>query len=178
MSYQSNHTVSEIDTSVDTTQQILNLIYPIGAVYISVNDVSPANFIGGTWERIQDRFLVAAGDSYEAGTTGGTVSHAHTTGEHTLTIDEMPSHKHGVGYYASVGNYVPQDSLNFRSFRYKSNIYTPAINGGLTDMKPSGYTYENFIETTGGGASHSHGDTSFSSNLPPYLSVYMWKRTA
>jgi hypothetical protein len=53
-------------------------------------------------------------------------------------------------------------------------------------MGPSGYTYDNFIENTGGGASHSHGNTGSttpgntgsSSSLPPYLAVYMWKRTS
>ena len=61
--------------------------YPVGAIYISTVDTSPASLFGGTWERLKDRFLLAAGDTYEALTMGGEA-------EHTLTVDEMPKHNH------------------------------------------------------------------------------------
>ena len=62
-------------------------IYPVGAIYISVNSTSPGTLFGGSWERIQDRFLLSAGSSYSAGSTGGSATH-------TLTASEMPSHTH------------------------------------------------------------------------------------
>ena len=62
--------------------------YPVGAIYISTVSTSPASLFGGTWEQITNRFLLGAGDTYSAGSTGGEA-------EHTLTIDEMPSHSHG-----------------------------------------------------------------------------------
>ena len=65
----------------------LNSVYPIGSIYMSINNISPANFIGGTWESIQDRFLLGAGDSYSIGTTDGET-------QHTLTTAEMPNHIH------------------------------------------------------------------------------------
>ena len=174
MSYQSKHTGVAIDASVDTTQQILNLIYPIGAVYISVNDVNPANFIGGTWERIQDRFLVAAGDSYEAGTTGGTANHTHTTAGHTLTINEMPSHSHTLVRQQWYSTDIVSSAMAGSIYSWKSGTGE----GGNTSYswrRPDGVLD---IGYTAGNASHSHGNTGSSSNLPPYLSVYMWKRTA
>ena len=61
--------------------------YPLGSIYLSVNNTSPASLFGGTWEKIQDRFLLASGSSYSLGATGGEK-------EHTLTISEMPSHDH------------------------------------------------------------------------------------
>ena len=61
--------------------------YPVGAIYMSIFDTSPASLFGGTWERLKDRFLLAAGDTYEALTMGGEA-------EHTLTVDEMPKHNH------------------------------------------------------------------------------------
>ena len=61
--------------------------YPVGAIYMSVFDTSPASLFGGTWERLKDRFLLAAGDTYEALTMGGEA-------EHTLTVNEMPQHNH------------------------------------------------------------------------------------
>ena len=54
---------------------------------MSIFDTSPASLFGGTWERLKDRFLLAAGDTYAAGATGGEA-------EHTLTVDEMPKHNH------------------------------------------------------------------------------------
>ena len=62
--------------------------YPVGAIYISTVSTSPASLFGGTWEQLKDRFLLASGDTYSAGSTGGEAAH-------TLTIDEMPSHSHG-----------------------------------------------------------------------------------
>lgn len=66
---------------------IVNLIYPVGSIYMSVASASPATLFGGTWEQLKDRFLLGAGDTYTEGDTGGSASH-------TLTTDEMPSHNH------------------------------------------------------------------------------------
>lgn len=75
--------------------------YPVGSIYMSVNDTSPASLFGGTWEQLKDRFLLAAGDAYNAGLTGGEATH-------TLTIEEMPSHSHkmeNVGLSWSTGSF-------------------------------------------------------------------------
>ena len=66
--------------------------YPIGSIYLSVSEVSPASLFGGTWEKIKDRFLLASGDKYANGTMGGEATH-------TLTVGEMPSHTHKISYY-------------------------------------------------------------------------------
>ena len=73
-------------------------IYPIGSIYMSAGSASPASLFGGTWERLKDRFLLGAGDSYAAGGTGGETTH-------NLTIDEMPSHRHVINAsYSSAGS--------------------------------------------------------------------------
>lgn len=178
MSYQSKHTGAAIDASVDTTQKILNMIYPVGSIYMSVNNVSPATFIGGTWTALTDRVLIGAGSSYAVNATGGATSHTHTsaahthtTAGHTLTVNEMPSHTHAT--YGQV----------------------PRINDSSVSGDTYGHTSQQSwwfrsvageVKYAGGGASHSHGNTGSttpgntgsSSNLPPYLAVYMWKRTA
>jgi hypothetical protein len=56
---------------------IANMIYPVGSIYMSVNATDPSTLFGGEWERIQDRFLLAAGSAHTAGTTGGNSSHQH-----------------------------------------------------------------------------------------------------
>lgn len=175
MSYQSKHTGAAIDASVDTTQQILNMIYPVGSIYMSVNNVSPATFIGGTWTALTDRVLIGAGSSYTVNATGGATSHTHTsaahthtTAGHTLTVNEIPSHTHGM----TLNNYSDNNYTGGFKWEYVKSGY---FKGGGT-----------YILYEGGGASHSHGNTGSttpgntgsSSNLPPYLAVYMWKRTA
>lgn len=64
---------------------------PVGKLWASDDPTSPASIVGGTWERIKDRFILAAGDTYAAGSTGGEATH-------TLTVDEMPQHNHSIGW--------------------------------------------------------------------------------
>lgn len=90
-------TTSDTDTySCNYVNNIANLIYPVGSIYISVNSTNPSTLFGGTWEQLKDRFLLGAGDTYNAGITGGEANHK-------LTINEMPSHKHNMRYGATAG---------------------------------------------------------------------------
>ena len=70
--------------------------YPIGSIYISTNATSPETLFGGTWRQIQGRFLLAADNTYKAGSTGGEAMH-------TLTVDEMPNHEHSIPYPNAAG---------------------------------------------------------------------------
>lgn len=124
------------------TEFSIDLVYPVGSIYMSVNSTSPATLFGGTWERIQDKFLLAAGTNHAAGSTGGEENH-------TLTVNEMPSHVHQWrGYYGADGS--------GKSMRSRSIISSDPL--------------ENATLAAGGGQSHN--------NMPPYLAVYVWKRTA
>ena len=146
---------------------VFDAIYPVGSIYMSVNAASPASLFGGTWERIKDRFLLSAGDSYAAGASGGSATknlqHAHTTSGHTLTVSEMPSHRHTT-------NNLHQNSGSGSTFCFEvTSGQVPSV------TQWGGYT--------GGGGSHSHGNTGngLGTNqdiMPPYLAVYIWKRTA
>lgn len=136
---------------------LLNKVYPVGAIYLSVNVTSPASLFGGTWEQIKDRFLLASGNTYTAGTTGGEATH-------TLTINEMPSHRHRV--YSSSG--YSADSIGLGNSNGKYMCCT--LNGGNVGYYDTTKTGSNALENTGGSKAHN--------NMPPYLAVYMWKRTA
>lgn len=68
---------------------LLDKLYPVGCIYQSASSTSPASLFGGTWEQIKDRFILAAGDTYAAGSMGGEATHI-------LTISEMPTHKHSI----------------------------------------------------------------------------------
>lgn len=73
---------------VPTVMSVLNAVYPVGAIYVSTVSTDPSTLFGfGTWERIKDTFLLAAGDVHSGGESGGEETHL-------LTKDEMPSHTH------------------------------------------------------------------------------------
>lgn len=130
---------------------VLSMVYPVGSIYMSVNNVSPQTFLGGTWEQIQDTFLLAAGQNHTAGDTGGEETHA-------LTVDEMPSHNH---------NYAPYVGSVGWSGSSPYNVLKANNTDGYTQTNADGYMTS---FNKGGGQAHN--------NMPPYLTVYMWKRTA
>ena len=82
--YQPDGTIEAADFAPNA---IVEAVYPIGSIYMSVNNVSPAMKFGGTWESINDKFLMCGGSTYGYGSTGGNAAHIHTTGNCTLTIN-------------------------------------------------------------------------------------------
>ena len=127
---------------------LLNLIYPVGSIYMSVNNTSPANLFGGKWEQIKDTFLLACGDTYKNGETGGEATH-------TLTIDEMPVHNHDI-------------STSGDNNMIWTKIGSCQSGTGVSCVNDWGNGLH--IENSGGGQPHN--------NMPPYLAVFVWKRTA
>lgn len=105
----------------------------------------PAELFGGTWEQIKDRFLLAAGDSHAAGSTGGEATH-------TLTKAELPDHTHTLKY---TGQSVTEGVNAIRLYQAASYQYNAYSGGQSSDCE---------------GQAHN--------NMPPYLAVYTWRRTA
>lgn len=64
-----------------------NAIWPVGSVYISVNDNDPNKLFGGVWDKIENAFLLGASSAHPLGDTGGEE-------KHTLSLEEMPTHSH------------------------------------------------------------------------------------
>lgn len=87
----SNPTNGRLFFQETSVTSLIDLVYPVGAVYISMNQTSPQTLFGGTWTQIQGRFLIGAGTVYPAGSTGGEATH-------TLTKDEIPDHTHTFKY--------------------------------------------------------------------------------
>ena len=89
------HALSNYYTSATLVGDLLNKVYPVGSIYMSVVNVSPASFLGGTWQAIeQGRMLMSAGSSWKVLTTGGNAYH-------TLTVAELPAHAHGASETAA-----------------------------------------------------------------------------
>lgn len=140
-------------------KEYMEKIYPVGSIYLSTNDTDPTALFGGTWERIKDTFLLTAGDTYAAGTTGGEA-------KHTLTLDEMPSHTH-IQQYQSDEFYFAAHVKNYNTGGSIHGVQPP--NGQRHDSITN-YGQEVPTVATGGGQAHN--------NMPPYLTVYAWKRIA
>jgi len=147
---------------------IVDAIYPVGSIYMSVNSTDPAQLFGGTWEQIEDTFLLAAGQTYAAGATGGESSHA-------LTKEELPTEHMTFRrlYNAADGSVIDVmassetdgsiGAADGTQGRPNINFHAATISGLTTGQKAMQYTY-------GGNQAHN--------NMPPYLAVYVWKRTA
>lgn len=133
---------------------IKSAMYPVGSVYITYNNNNPGNFLGGTWEQFgQGRTLIGEGTGND-GSTSMTFTANNTGGEykHKLTVDEMPSHSHKL--YAR-GGQTAQTSSPFAANK-------PILQGS------NSYGFD--VSKAGGDGYHN--------NIPPYITVFFWRRTA
>ena len=95
-----------LDSSLLTLGGLRELLYPIGSIYTSMNNINPSKFIGGTWEQIVDRFLYCSNSSLETG------------GSKKITVAQLPAHSHSI------------TELDIRGNEDGSNQYTIAKYGG------------------------------------------------
>ena len=139
----------------DSSFTTLQAVYPVGSIYMSVNTVSPSVLFGfGVWEKIEDKFLLGSGTNYANGSTGGSadsvvVSHSHKS--------------------SAAGEYIvtsEEDTANNTRVAYS------ASGNRWVDGQPS---QSNFHHRT---STNTVGEDGTNKNMPPYLAVNIWKRTA
>lgn len=118
--------------------------------WVSPDPTSPASLFGGTWEQIKDRFILAAGDTYAAGSMGG-------ESKHKLTKAELPSHYHNL--YVSTSD---AEGPSVQAIKNWENQFEVLTKYRETGVKP--------MSSVGDGMAHN--------NLPPYIAMYVWKRIA
>ena len=122
---------------------------------MSVNSTNPGTLFGGTWQRIQNQFLLAAGNLYAAGSTGGSATVA-------LNVNQIPAHDH------------VENDLVWMNVNGNGKYYISPVSPGtffFNDVPQGGRSATGWkTKSTGGGQAHN--------NMPPYIAVYVWKRTA
>ena len=152
---------------------IIDLIYPVGTYWWNENPINPNElYAGTTWEQVKDRFVLAAGDDYNAQATGGeatvtltkeqTPAHTHTRGTMNITGDFQGSRSGAsTGYVAPSGAFVR--GSGFDSYTAGgSDMYSVSFDASRS------WTGE--TSSVGGGKAHN--------NMPPYIVAYCWKRIA
>ena len=155
--------------SSDVTD-LIDVIYPVGSIYMSVNSVNPSTLFGGTWEQIEDKFLLASGTSYSNGSTGGSADAVVVSHNHTQT-----SHNHNFGDGLKVPRFS-NDNWSYtspRNMSYTSGSYyypySTTNNDGIGEISNTGSESPKI---------NSSGSSGTGKNMPPYLAVNIWKRTA
>lgn len=146
-------------TAAALTILVGNLLFPVGALYSSTSATNPGTSLGfGTWTQFgAGRMMMGAGGAFGPGTTGG--SNDSTLPAHTHTISD-PTHAHT--------SYVP---------------YSSSLSAGPTGFLASAKNAPDYAQTTSFAATgitgtNSTGSSPTNTNLPPYIVVYMWQRTA
>lgn len=172
-----------------TATSILSMVYPVGSVYISVNDVSPEKFLGGKWTKIsQGRVLQGASGTQTAGTevsaglpnisVSSNGEHTHTRGSMNITGDVV---MHGIGNCTVIGGV----SGAFYGSRTDSSYHGPECFSGASSEDYIHFSADRtWTGSTSSNGAHSHsayitGITGNSTTVqPPALLVNIWKRTA
>lgn len=170
------YTEKEIDAKFN---RIIDMVYPIGSIYTSTKNVSPASFIGGTWTPIKDTFLLCAGDKYKAESSGGSAAktvplpvHNHrftpagsvssnansVDGGHTHTI---PNHSHDVSLYSS----IEQDSISVKLRTNSPNDTDGSWNTSVVHFGKGSATYVNSNAIDLSVSAHRHTIQGSTSNV-------------
>lgn len=137
-------------------------IYPVGSIYMSVNSTNPQYLFGGTWVKLENKFLLGSGSSYTSGATGGSadavvVKHNHTQNPHNHTQNP---HKHR------------------QYHKYRSSSGSSSSFAGSTGNQVDRYTDDTTATNNPTTAENNEtGEDGTGKNMPPYLVVNMWKRT-
>ena len=152
---QSNRARTGAVLEASQINNLIDVVYPVGSIYMSVNTVSPSVLFGfGVWEKIEDKFLLGSGTTYANGSTGGSadaviVSHSHqpnADGEYIVTSEEKTANNTKVAYSAS-GNRWVDGQTSESHFHHRTSTNTV-------------------------------GEDGTNKNMPPYITVNIWKRTA
>lgn len=182
-------------TDLIGTKTTLQQVYPVGSIYTSTVNTNPSILFGfGSWEAIEGgRVLLADGNGYNAGSTGGSPTH-------TLKIEELPSHNHGgnvtqagahghTGTSSANGTHSHNAYTHLKSSSNRGSTSAIATNMIITPYNESlpikveeagEHTHDIQINNNG---NHTHGipnqgDNKAHNIMQPYLVVYIWKRTA
>ena len=140
--------------------------HPVGSIYQTISPENPSvTFGGGTWERIEDKFIMGASDTYPAGSTGGSATHEH---------------EYKLSFMWRLGALVGYPSSAIATYNYKTQSWSDdnrKVNDGQYTLANDGFS-STYGEKPDGETHSVAGNTASSSSIPPYYCVYIWRRVA
>ncbi len=181
VAYKTTTVKAALDNLYNAADVIWQKIYPVGAIYISSDNTNPSTLFGGTWEVFgKGKTLVSVDANDTEFNVGGKTGGSKTK---TITVENLPAHTHSVNALntSNIGNHTHSTYANLVN----------AVGGGTKTTVPFGDDYGFAYGTsynTGGAGAHSHSVPAHNTNSTgsgtalnvqnPYITVYMWKRTA
>lgn len=175
-----------------TYSSLLDMIYPVGSIFLTISSTNPASLFGGTWVKIENALLAASGSSYG--------NAANSAGSNTIAIAQVPSHTHtgpshthGVGTLATstTGAHIHSwkgyeyfkkngTSTNFDYYLPvygTSTLSSSTVNGrGIQSSGAHSHTISGATAASGTGNTGATG--SGNAFIPYHYNVNVWKRTA
>ena len=146
--------------------EVLKYVYPVGSIYINAaDDTNPETLLGfGTWERFGEGKVLVGVDSTDSDFDTGEKTGGEKT--HQLTDAEMPSHNHNVSIESASTQYLHYNQSTTEASTGTSAYYLNRHDGYEDE------SHNHTINQSTVGSDNAH------NNLQPYITVYMWKRTA
>ena len=152
--------VHQNDVESIVSQAISNALlaaHPVGSIEINITGTNPSEYLGGTWEQIKDVFLLAAGNTYVGGTSGGAATVQ-------LTVNQLPKVSGSWSIHAQEGGTEWYGKSGYATGTVH-NGYRTLINQGTSGRATS-------LQNPG----FAFGNNEAHNNMPPYIVVYVWKR--
>ena len=158
--------LKNVSDSISTIQTIIDTIYPVGSLYMSVNNLDPTTLFGGKWERFAKGKAVVGVDEDD---TDFSISEK-TCGEksHKLVVNEMPSHTHSMANGGAHKHDIRYRAVGRQDGGYWTPMGSTAIETTTTAFTTSSGEHKHTINSTGGNLAHN--------NIQPSIACYIWKR--
>ena len=134
--------------------------YPIDSIYLSLSDVNPSTYFGGTWKMIKDKFMLGAGGKYTTGSTAGNEIHNHSLSSKGGANMRKYADTFYQGDTTTAGT-MPKETSGYWWLTTANSDYSSTTNPGTKCVGVGLY-----------------GATDDKSSMPPYFAVYIWRRIA